>query len=625
MYIVLQISFLLFFAYNNALRDNLPSNKQTFIIGLGSNQGDRLENLRQAIKELKKDSDVSLLAYSRIYKTKALLLANSPRSWDIPYFNAAIKIKTTISPEELLTKLQEIEIKLGRPKDHDKWAPRIIDLDILAQDQNILKSESLTIPHLHLLERSFALIPLLDVDGQWHHPEYPDKNIRDLLNTLEAIEILPYSLEGSKLMGVINLTPVSMSGPEESRSPESLKEEIIKMVNDGAEIIDIGAESTRPNAEPITEKEEWERLQLFLSNINSILTNPHLVIRPKISIDTYHAETVEKLKDFDIDIINDVSGQDIEKIAPKLKGTNKKYVLMHNMGKAGVVRMDSSNEQVVDVMISWFKEHIDKLITLGLNKDQIIIDPGIGFGKTKSQTLAIIKNIEQFKQLGFPILVGHSRKGSALPAMAHLPPKDRDLETAFLSKYFSKVGINFIRVHNPLLNRRIIDEKISLIVAHQLDNGIGHKGKLPWNLAEDKKHFRNVTLNKTIIMGRNTWESIGRPLKDRRNIVLSKTLAPTIKGIEVYPSLQEALSHITLSEDAFIIGGEELYNQTIRYADYLHRTIVQASKPADTFFPEIDDSEWLLLSSQDIVKDEKNEYPYRIQKLERLKFPNMYN
>ncbi len=570
--------------------------------------------MRRAIKELTKDSDISLLTCSRIYKTNALL-SNSPTSWNIPYFNAAIKIKTITSPEELLAKLQKIEIKLGRPKDHDKWAPRIIDLDILSCGKNIFKSNNLIIPHPLLLERSFALGPLLEIEPLWVHPQHPNKKLHDILIKLESIEILPYSLQGSKIMGVINLTPISMSGINKRRTDDELKEEIIKIVNEGAEIIDIGAESTRPSAIVLTPEMEWERLQPFLKNLKEILADPNLLIKPQISIDTYHAETVFKLKDFGIDIINDVSGIDKQQIVSLLKNTKMKYILVHNTGKAGANHMISDDEKVMPTMLSWFKQQINESIALGLRKEQIIIDPGVGFGKTKSQTLRIIKDIEQFKQLGYPILIGHSRKASALASVAHLPPSERDLETAWLSKYFSKKGIDFLRVHNVRLNRQIIDQKISVIVVHQLNNGIGFKNNLPWSLEDDKQHFRTTTLNKTVIMGRKTFESIGAPLKSRRNIILSKTIASTIEGIDVYKSLQEAFAKINPQEGIFIIGGEELYKQTIEHADYLYRTIVQANKPTDTFFPKINEKNWVLQTECTFSKGKKNEFSYTIQKL----------
>ncbi|XP_022778744.1 uncharacterized protein LOC111320329, partial [Stylophora pistillata] len=349
---------------------------QTFVVALGTNKGDQLFNLRQAVKEFKADQDISLIATSRIYRTQAILLPGSLEEWNIPFLNAAVKIKTSLSEEELLGRLKAIEVRLGRPLQYNKWSPRVIDLDILSCGQKVLKSEILTIPHALLLERSFALAPLLDVAPEWRHPEHPDTDLELLLERLDFVELTPYPLEGTRVMGVINLTPISMSGPNKSFTDAELREEIVAMVNDGAEIIDVGAESTRPGAEPLTPETEWQRLQLFLRNLKGILSDSRLLIHPKISIDTYHAETVQKLKDYDIDIINDVAGVEKEKIISVLKGTKKKYVLMHNTGRAGTNHLTCSDGNIVDHLISWFEQKTSELIALGLTRAQIIIDPG---------------------------------------------------------------------------------------------------------------------------------------------------------------------------------------------------------------------------------------------------------
>ncbi|MCP4922564.1 MAG: dihydropteroate synthase [bacterium] len=736
-----------------------PSSTQTFIIGLGTNKGNKLLNLRQAIEKIKEDNDIALISTSRIYKTEALLFPNSPKEWDIPYFNGAVKVETSLSAEDLLERLKRIEHQLGRPLQYEKWSPRIIDLDILSCGQtvidsptsktmgvlnlapisisgpnkllavaeiqeiivqmvndgaeiiavgaestrpgptaispetewkrlepfvmnlkallsdsrllirpkinidtyhaetvqklrdfdidvindisgaeaekehlipplhrfgyyivgsNVADSPSLTIPHPGLLERNFALTPLLDVEPNWSHPQYPHKDLSLLLENLGSLEVLPYPLEGTKIMGVLNLTPISMSGPNKLLNPEEIQEKIIKMVNEGAEIIDVGAESTRPGATPLSPEKEWERLQPFVMNLKVILSDSRLLIRPKISIDTYHAETVQKLRDFDIDIINDVSGAEKERIIPSLKGTNKKYVLMHNRGKSGTNHMKCSDQETVAQMISWFERQIEELIALGLTKDQIIIDPGVGFGKKRGHTFALVENIARFKQLGYPILVGHSRKLSALPSAAGLPPLERDLATAWLSKEFSKKGIDIVRVHNVPLNRRMMDEKISLMVAYQTDRGMGFEGKLPWLIRADMKHFRETTWGKTILMGRKTFESIGRPLPSRRNMVLSKTLPRATKGVEVFRSLQEAFSNTHPKEEVFVIGGEGIFAETIPHADILYRTIVRAEVPVDVFFPEIREEKWEMVDERPIAQDKENEFPYVIQTLRAL-------
>lgn len=123
-----------------------------------------------------------------------------------------------------------------------------------------------------------------------------------------------------------------------------------------------------------------------------------------------------------------------------------------------------------------------------------------------------------------------------------------------------KLLISFVLIFFTYGNTLCDVEKrsLSLMVAYQLDYGIGFEGKLPWKLKGDMKHFRSTTLDKTIIMGRKTYSCIGHPLDRRRNIVISKTMQP-VEGVEVYASLTDALSHIDIKEEVFIIGGTQLF------------------------------------------------------------------
>ncbi|MGE3716064.1 MAG: dihydropteroate synthase [Simkaniaceae bacterium] len=420
----------------------------------------------------------------------------------------------------------------------------------------------------------------------------------------------------TQLMGVLNLTPISMSGPNPTLSAEDIHRIIVEMVNQGAEIIDVGGESTRPQAEPITLEEEWTRLAPFLENLHQILEDPRLLVRPVISIDTYHVETVRKLKDYPIDMINDVFGIEGEAIATVLSGTKIKYVLVHNKGRPGTNYM-KEDKGVMEQLLHWFSDRIEQLLKLGLTKDQILLDPGIGFGKTPAQAAEILQNLEQIKALGYPLVIGHSRKASVMPSVKHLAPTERDLETARLSKLFSHQKVDMLRVHNCRINRVLLDAKISVLAAYQTDRGIGYKNRLPWDLKGDKQNFRKITWGHTIIMGRKTYESIGKPLEQRRNIVISKTLVPAPPGVEVYPSLQEALEHMNTKEEIFIIGGEKLFQEALPFADYLYLTLVQSSKPVDKFFPPFNEAEWELEQEVFILADECNEYPYTIKTLKR--------
>lgn len=139
---------------------------------------------------------------------------------------------------------------------------------------------------------------------------------------------------------------------------------------------------------------------------------------------------------------------------------------------------------------------------------------------------------------------------------------------------------------------------LSIIVAITSNGGIGKNNELLWHLKADLKHFKAITTGHTILMGRKTFESIGRPLPNRRNIVISSQNAFAIDGVEVFHSLEEALEAVKSEEEVFIIGGGEIYRQTMPLASKLYLTVVEREYEADTFFPEIDYSQWKELSSE---------------------------
>lgn len=160
---------------------------------------------------------------------------------------------------------------------------------------------------------------------------------------------------------------------------------------------------------------------------------------------------------------------------------------------------------------------------------------------------------------------------------------------------------------------------IALMVAYQKDGGMGIDNHVPWKLKEDLHHFKRETLNHPIIMGRRTHESIGRALPDRRNIVITHNYdyKSPFPGVEVYHSLDEAFSHINEEEKVFIIGGTKIFEEALPYADVMYRTLVDASVPADTFFPKIKEDEWELADEKEVLADDENEFRYVIQKLIR--------
>ena len=152
---------------------------------------------------------------------------------------------------------------------------------------------------------------------------------------------------------------------------------------------------------------------------------------------------------------------------------------------------------------------------------------------------------------------------------------------------------------------------------------IGRNNALPWRLSEDLKYFRRVTMGNCIIMGRNTWESIGRVLPGRTNIVISSNAdyqaqdAKVVHSLEEAIKLAESISLINGSEEAFIIGGASLYKSALPLADRFHLTRVHAEVDGDTFLGEFDESQWQEISRDEFQKDESNDFGYSICLLER--------
>ena len=158
---------------------------------------------------------------------------------------------------------------------------------------------------------------------------------------------------------------------------------------------------------------------------------------------------------------------------------------------------------------------------------------------------------------------------------------------------------------------------INIIVAIAQNGVIGDKNALLWNIKEDMVHFRTITSGHPIIMGRKTFESIGRPLPKRTNVVISRNTELKIEGCTVVNSLEQAIALFDSSEDIFIIGGAQIYAQVLPLADRLYLTIVHNHYSGDTSFPAIHYSEWRETSRKDFSAGESFEYPFSFITLER--------
>ncbi len=160
--------------------------------------------------------------------------------------------------------------------------------------------------------------------------------------------------------------------------------------------------------------------------------------------------------------------------------------------------------------------------------------------------------------------------------------------------------------------------KISLIVAAATNNVIGRDGALPWHLSEDLKRFKHLTTGKPLIMGRLTHESIGKPLPDRRNIVVSRRAGLEIAGCEVVASPDDALKLVADVDEVMIIGGRQIYEHMLPKADRIYMTRVNASPDGDTFFPEINDEEWQVVDQEDFSADDSRPYDFSFKTLDRI-------
>jgi len=161
--------------------------------------------------------------------------------------------------------------------------------------------------------------------------------------------------------------------------------------------------------------------------------------------------------------------------------------------------------------------------------------------------------------------------------------------------------------------------KLSIVVAMGANRVIGHDNRLPWHLPADLKHFRQITMGKPILMGRRTWESIGRPLPGRICIVITRDTNYVAAGCLVVHSLDAALRAAQGHDEIMVIGGEQLYRQALPAADTLYLTLVQGDFPGDAFFPELDQAEWHEMERRHRPPDEKNAHACSFLRLERVR------
>lgn len=253
------------------------------------------------------------------------------------------------------------------------------------------------------------------------------------------------------IMGILNITPDSFSGDGVSAG-EALQR-ARQLVDEGADIVDLGAESTRPGAIALTAEEEWARLELALLRLNEQSWRH----RFRLSIDTRHALTASRALAIGIEIINDVGGLADDAMCETLEEHECDIVVMHSLTVPADPQVTLPTDcDVVAEILAWKAKLMARATAHGIGTHRLIYDPGIGFGKTAEQSLALVNRAAELKQSGGRWLFGHSRK-SFMKLLADAPAGSRDELTRDLSKKLAQAGIDYLRVHDVVGHAAMFD------------------------------------------------------------------------------------------------------------------------------------------------------------------------
>lgn len=243
------------------------------------------------------------------------------------------------------------------------------------------------------------------------------------------------------IMGVLNTTPDSFSDAGRFADSDKALSHALRMAEEGADIIDVGGESSRPGAEPVSAEEEIRRVMPVIEKLVAMIGTP-------ISIDTYKAEVAGRALEAGASMVNDISALRMDETMLSLVAERKvPVVLMHMKATPRDMQDNPQYESLIGEISLFLRERIKLCLDAGISPDKIVIDPGIGFGKTVDHNLEILKHLSEFKSLGYPMLVGSSRK-SFIGKILGLPPDERLEGTAATVAYSIVQGADIVRVHD---------------------------------------------------------------------------------------------------------------------------------------------------------------------------------
>jgi len=251
------------------------------------------------------------------------------------------------------------------------------------------------------------------------------------------------------IMGILNVTPDSFSGDGIYRDIDKAVEAAVRLVEDGADIIDIGGESTRPGSEPVKIEEEIKRTIPVIKKLSRRINIP-------ISIDTAKSEVARQALENGAIIVNDITGLESDSgMTDIIREFDAKIVVMHIKGTPQTMQKNPTYEELILEIKNKLQAIVKKLVASGIKKENIIIDPGIGFGKTLGHNLLILNRLSEFKEFKLPILVGPSRK-SFIGELTGAEPDKRIFGTAASVAIAIKNGADIVRVHDVKEMKQVV-------------------------------------------------------------------------------------------------------------------------------------------------------------------------
>ncbi|HEV3475917.1 MAG TPA: dihydropteroate synthase [Rubrobacteraceae bacterium] len=253
------------------------------------------------------------------------------------------------------------------------------------------------------------------------------------------------------LVGVLNVTPDSFSDGGDFSDPERAVARAATMLDGGAHVIDVGGESTRPGSDPVSPDEEWRRVVPVIQGI--VADRPEAIV----SIDTYRAEIAGAALEAGARVINDVTAlRGDPRMADVVAGARCPVILMHMLGEPKTMQREPRYDDVVREVRDFLANRVEHAAAAGVQEENIILDPGIGFGKTLEHNLALLRHLDSLVELGFPVLVGASRKSFMGRLTGVEEARDRIPGTVAANVIACELGATFFRVHDVRANREAL-------------------------------------------------------------------------------------------------------------------------------------------------------------------------